>query len=134
MTISQRICYALGKKGVDMFMMQGFPRRVLKGNEKFGYVFDVEKFSIWFEARKKLNPKITQSDIAKEIGFSKGYLSQLLHDERYDILPSNEFIATWTYTYHMDVKEMFRWVCLQPEFDSIKPHKQAREKYFRYVV
>jgi len=87
--------------------------------EYYTVVIDVEKFKAWFKARKKNYKGITKASIAKEIGYSKGYISQLLKQDKYDIEVSARFIGTFLKTFGLNFYEIFK----------IVPVKDARENF-----
>ena len=87
--------------------------------EYYTVVIDVEKFEEWFKARKKNFRGITKASIAREIGYSKGYISQLLEQDKYDIEVSARFIGTFLKTFGLNFYEIFR----------IVPVRDARENF-----
>jgi transcriptional regulator with XRE-family HTH domain len=90
------------------------PKELPKEKEEFDYyytvVLDIEKYNKWLDVRKSNNSSASTADIARKIGYTKSYLSQLLNQKKYDIEVSARFIATFLKTFGLEFREIFKLV------------------------
>jgi len=71
----------------------------------FTVVLDVRKFKRWLEARKRNGARTSTAGIAREIGYGRSYLCQLLQQPKYDIEVSGRFIGTFLHKYNLQFDE-----------------------------
>ena len=70
-------------------------------------VLDIEKFRRWLDARNQNGARITCAEVARRIHYSKSYISELMHQDTYNIEVSGRFIGTMLTTFGFNFDEIF---------------------------